>query len=507
MNASSDTPDEPQRETSDDSAAVAGRLDDETIRRRGSAAMFYVLSWGFANLVITFFGSVVLARLLSPRDFGLIAVGQTVATLASTVAEGGIASGFIRQSEGIALSVLRSINGFQFVITLAFAAVLTPIALQFGLAGAVTALMVWSMPIASPQIAGRVVLGRELRFRAIAIVEAVGVLAYYAWAIAGVLAGYGVWSLASGTVVRAGMSTLAVGGIVSWRLLVPSLARYRDVLAVIGFGIRFSLFNLTNVLYDQGKNIVIAAFGGTAALGLWVLAGRLLQVPYLMYQPINRVAFPAFSQFIASGRDPRPVLERVVRLSFAASTLVLPAFLVAVPGVITSLFGAKWDDAALIFPGVIISFFIGVPVGSVCIQFLFAVGRPSYVLRVAVITSALNLAAIAVLMWMIGISGIGFGTIPGAAVESILLARLVHQLTGARLFASMPVFSVASALAAAAGFVVGTVVGQDFLGAFLAGTTAVAVAAVVCAATSRSVIADLLSVGRRSVSTAIAEGQ
>ena len=96
MNASSDTPDEPQRETSDDSAAVAGRLDDETIRRRGSAAMFYVLSWGFANLVITFFGSVVLARLLSPRDFGLIAVGQTVATLASTVAEGGIASGFIR---------------------------------------------------------------------------------------------------------------------------------------------------------------------------------------------------------------------------------------------------------------------------------------------------------------------------------------------------------------------------------------------------------------------------
>ena len=48
---------------------------------------------------------------------------------------------------------------------------------------------------------------------------------------------------------------------------------------------------------------------------------------------------------------------------------------------------------------------------------------------------------------------------------------------------------------------------QDFLGALLAGTTAVMVAAVVCAATSRSVIVDLLSVGRRSVSTAIAEGQ
>ena len=58
-------------------------------------------------------------------------------------------------------------------------------------------------------------------------------LAYYTWAIAGVLAGFGVWSLASGSLVRAGVSTLAVTAVVGWRSIVPSLARYRDVLAVI----------------------------------------------------------------------------------------------------------------------------------------------------------------------------------------------------------------------------------------------------------------------------------
>ena len=67
--------------------------------------MFYVLSWGFASLVITFFGSLVLARLLNPRDFGLIAIGQTVVTLASTTAEGRIANGFIRQPRGISRPV------------------------------------------------------------------------------------------------------------------------------------------------------------------------------------------------------------------------------------------------------------------------------------------------------------------------------------------------------------------------------------------------------------------
>ena len=274
-------------------------------------------------------------------------------TLASTVAEGGIASGFIRQSEGIALSVLRSINGFQFVITLAFAAALTPIALQFGLAGAVTALMVWSMPIASPQIAGRVVLGaasvssdrhrgggRRTRLLRLGDRGCAG----------------GLRSLEPCVRHRGASRHVNARG-----------RRHRQLEIARAFACPLSrcsrsdrlrnsllLVQSQNVLYGQGKNIVIAIFGGTAALGFWVLADRLLQLPqYLMYQPINRVAFPAFSQFIASGRDPRPVLERVVRLSFAASTLVLPAFLVAVPGVITSLFGAKWDDAALIFPGVV----------------------------------------------------------------------------------------------------------------------------------------------------------
>jgi O-antigen/teichoic acid export membrane protein len=506
LNASGDKAREPARDAPDTPSEDDEMRGEWGVERRGFSAMFYVLSWGFANLVITFLGSLVLAGLLNPRDFGLIALGQTVATLGSTAAEGGIASGFIRQSHAIPRAVMRSINGFQLLATAALAGIVTPIALQFGTAGGVTALMVWALPLASPQMAGRVVLMRELRFRSIAVIEALGVLAYYTWAIAGVLAGFGVWSLASGSLVRAGVSTLAVTAVVGWRSIVPSLARYRDVLAVIGFGIRFSLTNLTNVIYDQGKNIVIALVGGTETLGLWALAARVLQIPYLMYQPIHQVAFPAFSQFLATGRDPRPMLERVARLSFAASTLALPAFLVAVPGLITTFFSVQWDDASLIFPGVLISYFIGVPVGSVCIQFLFAVGKPSYVLRVTLLASITNLICIPALYWVIGISAIGYGTIPGAALESILLARLTQELTGARLFSTMPTFSLASLLAAAGGFAVASAIGNEAVGAVVASATAAAIALGVCLMIARPVVLDLVKVGRRSVSTAFAEG-
>jgi PST family polysaccharide transporter len=491
----------------DASTEITGRLEDVPVGRRGAAAMFYVVSWGFASVAITFLGSLVLARHLTPHDFGVIAIGQTVATLATVTSDGGIASGFIRQPESISLAVLKSINGVQLLITLLLAAVITPVALQFGLAGSLTALIVWSLPIASLQVAGRVVLIRELRFREIAFTEALGMLGFYAWSIVGVLMGHGVWALASGMLIRAMVSTLVIGGIVGFASLVPSFRRYHDVLGVMGFGIKFSMTNLTNVLYDQAKNVIVVLIGGTTALGMWALASRILQLPALIFRPIHSVAFPAFAQVISSGRNPRPALERVARLSFAASALVLPAFLVASPGLIASLFGEQWVDATLIFPGVILSLFINAPIAASCIQFLFALGHASTVLKWTIISLIVSLISIALLFWLIGLSGIGFGTVPGALVESVVLARIVRDLNGARLFDTAASFFTSALLAVGVGLAVASALGQNALSALVAAAAAAAVAGIGCAVTERAVVADLLSTGRRSVSTAFAGGR
>jgi PST family polysaccharide transporter len=304
--------------------------------------------------------------------------------------------------------------------------------------------------------------------------------------------------------IRAGAATCAVGFIVGWGVLVPSLKRYRDVLGVIGFGIRFSLTLLVTVIYEQIKNIVIVLVAGTPTLGLWSLASRVLQIPYLMYNPINQLAFPAFSQFNAAARDLRPVIERVTRLSFVTSTLTLPAFLVAIPGMISVLFGPQWDDAALIFPGVICAIFIGLPITAPCIQLLYAMGKASEVLRITVLGLVLNLACVALLLWLVGVSGIGFGTVPGAALESVMLARIVHDINGAKLIGMMPKFLLAGLLAVGGGFVVVSGIDHEAVGAVLGSATALAVAATVCFLSEKATLLDLLSVGRRSVSLAFA---
>ena len=190
MNASGDKAGEPDRDAPDTPPEDDEMRGEWGVDRRGFSAMFYVLSWGFANLVITFLGSLVLAGLLNPRDFGLIALGQTVATLGEHRGGGRycerLHSPIAERSPARSCGLSTGSNCWS---TAALAGSSTPIAAPVRSDRGVTALMVWALPLASPQMAGRVVLGRELRFRAIAVIEAMGVLAYYAWAIAGVLAG------------------------------------------------------------------------------------------------------------------------------------------------------------------------------------------------------------------------------------------------------------------------------------------------------------------------------
>lgn len=485
---------------------LAGRLEPSTLRQRGAASLFYVMSWGFGNLVATFLGGVVLARMLGPREFGLIAVGNTVALLAGVVSEGGIASGYIRQPGGISRSVLRSVNGAQLCLSVAIATLIALIGLRFGLAGALTACMVWALPVASPQTAGRVVLMRELRFRDVSIAEAAGVASYYVWSISLVAAGGGVWALATGAIVRAAAMTLTVAAFTGWGLMVPSLRAYHDVLRVAGFGIRFSMSWLANVLYLQGQNIVIGLSSGVDTLGLWTLATRVMQVPNLIYVPLNQVAFPAFSQLLAADEDPKPLLERVASVSSAASAIVLPSFLVAMPGLIPVVFGEQWTDAWLVLPGISLAIFVAAPTVAPCSQFLFAVNKPSIVLHATIVANVVGLCAITALTWAIGFAGAGLGTVVTAGIESYLLARAVRSLTGAAVWTTMPSLLATGVVASAAGFGVATALGYGVLGALAASLTAAVTATLGCAITQPTVLRDLMHIVRRSLSVVFRQG-
>ena len=253
------------------------RLSAGQVRHRAVTGAAIDVLRGISVRFLGLVGTLVLARLLTPSDFGIVAFGATFVTFANWLADGGIGSALIRRVDPPARADLKALLAFQLGLSTALALVVSTALIPFGQLGQVTALMLCALPVTAARAPGVILAERRLDYRPLAIVEIFESICYYAWAIGAVYEGWGVWALASANVVRA-----FVGGAVllllipSARLLpYPSWARVRTLL---GFGFRYQAVGVTNMLRDQGINLLVALVAGVSALGVWSVAHRILQI-------------------------------------------------------------------------------------------------------------------------------------------------------------------------------------------------------------------------------------
>ena len=110
-------------------------LPREEVRRRSLAGIFYLTSSSLLNLVIGFAASIVLARMLTPSDFGTVAIGSTALLIGGALADGGLGAGMVRRPAPPTRQELRTLNGIQLAFALTFCVPICLIALEFGRTG------------------------------------------------------------------------------------------------------------------------------------------------------------------------------------------------------------------------------------------------------------------------------------------------------------------------------------------------------------------------------------
>src|SRR5439155_12925669 len=159
-------PDEALRETERDSVKD----------RAAAAAGIYGLG-GIAQQALGFLGILVLARLVVPHDFGVVAFGTTLIFAIQLFADGGVGVALIRQPGEVSRSQFEAVMGAQLVAATVIAAAIAAIAVQFGQTGQAAAIMLLSVPIISWRSAGTVRVERELRYRPLVISSLVEVVA------------------------------------------------------------------------------------------------------------------------------------------------------------------------------------------------------------------------------------------------------------------------------------------------------------------------------------------
>jgi O-antigen/teichoic acid export membrane protein len=456
----------------DRSALPSDQLDSREFRRRASAGVAIVASTSFVTLGVGFFGNLVLARLLVPWDFGLVAIGLALMTFAMALADGGLAQGLLRQERTPDRKQLGGISAIQLAIGLSIGLVAGAVAMRFGESGLVVATMMAALPIPALQLPNRIMLARSLRFGTLAKADMTGLVAFYGWSILGVLLGFGVWAMATGVVVRQ-----AVGVAVTLRLsplgfVGPSLSGVQGVAPIIKFGVRFQTVHFTTMVREQGLNAATGAIAGVTTLGLWSFMSRLLQLPLLFFESLSRVSFPAMAQLLSAKEDPRPLVERAAGMSALGAAVMLSTFVGAAPELVPGVFGEQWRASTAVVPWVSLALLIGGPVSVACVGYLYAANEPARVLRAALVSTAAWFMVALPLLPLLGLEALGIGALACAIVDAWLLARATRILSGARVLRPLAAPLVIAVLAGGLGWTLASTGPSNLTSAVLGGAAA-----------------------------------
>lgn len=326
-----------------------GQADDTGLREQAAGGTLWTLSQTIGSRLATTLVFIVLARLLEPASFGLMALAAAIVSVMTLLVEQGFGGALIQRS-----TLERGHENAAFLTSLALGALLgaacllgagwladafdqpelAPVLRVLAFVPAVTAL--GSVPLA--------LLSRQLRFRQMAIRTWTATAVSGVAAVTAAVAGLGVWALVIQLLTQVVVSSALLWILARWR---PGVRTSR---AQLGHLLKFSSsllgMNLLNVCNRRSDDFLIGAVLGPVALGLYAVAYRVLLVMTdTLTRTISHVAYPLFCLV----QDDR---ERLLRGYYSASqvsaAIAFPAFLmmaVTAPQVVPTLFGSQWDES------------------------------------------------------------------------------------------------------------------------------------------------------------------
>lgn len=308
-------------------------------------------------------GLVVMARLVTPGDYGVFAMVATLTGLIAMLKDAGLAKATV-QSKTIThedINALFWVNvGVGAALACGTAALAPALAWFYGdpRITAPVAAMGFSFFFSAFATQHTALLHRQLRFKTL---ESIGVASQLAGAIVmlgSAWLGAGYWSLVFNVLAMRAVNTVMVLAVSDWRPSRPSGALGAG--AMLRFGRDLSGYNAVSYLQRNLDNILIGRFCSALDLGLYVKAYGLLRMPIMQIQePISTVVVPALSRL---QDDPQRYRSYFLKATMAVVFVGMPlvAFTaISSREILLILLGERWLGAVPIFQALIPAAFVG----------------------------------------------------------------------------------------------------------------------------------------------------
>ena len=393
------------------------------------------LIWSFVDTMagqgITFVVGIILARLLSPREFGLIGMITVFIAVSESFINSGFSSALIRKKDctDTDFSTVFFFNlavGILFFLMLFFSA---PAISSFFNEPELTAILQVLgivLIIDSLTLIQRTILTKRIDFKLQAKISMIASIGSGVVSITMAFYGLGVWALVAQRIVKQGLNSLFLWLWNRWKpLLVFSVKSFKEL---FGFGSKLLLSGLIDTIYRNVYYLIIGKYFSAQELGFYTKADEFKRLPSQNLNAIiGRVSYPVLSTLQDDIPRLRNNYQKLIRsVMFITFVLMLGMAAVAEP-MIHTLIGAKWEPAIIYLQMLC---FVGMmyPLHALNLNMLQVQGRSDLFLKLEVIKKIIAIPTIVI--------GVFFGIkmmIAGMMVNTLIAYYLNSYWSGKKI--------------------------------------------------------------------------
>ncbi len=385
------------------------------------------------KFVLRMGSTVVLARLLSPEDYGLIGMATVVVGFVQLFKDLGLSAATVQKAK-INHQQVSTLFWINLIISFAIALVviaLAPVVASFydePLLRGITMALGITFIFSGLTVQHQALLQRQMQFTKLAKIEIISMLVGVIVSIAAARSGLGYWALVLMQIATTITNAITVWISCSWRPGLPS--KDSAIKSMLAFGGNLTGFRLVNYFSRNLDNLLIGRYWGSQQLGLYAKAYQLVLLPIeQINSPVNSVALPALSRLQYEPEKYSRYYYKAILLITSLGMPVVGFLFAAADKVIILTLGEQWMGAVPIFRYLMPAAFMGTfnVAGGWVFQTL---GRTDRQLRMGLVLTAIDIAVFSIsVRW----GALGVAAAYGLSRPIIWIPKMIYCYHGTHL--------------------------------------------------------------------------
>lgn len=399
---------------------------ESSLKTKTLSGMIWSFVQRFGTMAISLVSNIVLARLLTPDDYGTIGMLMIFIAVANTFVDGGFGSALIQKKEPTKedYSTIFWWNMFLSLVLYGVLYVCAPAVARFydlPLLSQVLRVQGFVLILNALSIIQQNQLRKQLKFKRLASVTVVSAVLSAGIAIVLAYMGWGVWALVAQQLMLSGFNAIQFWLLNKW---VPLLTFSKDSFKqLFGFGGFMLLSSLINTIFNNINGLIIGRFFSTSTMGYFSQAKKIEDATTMsVTSVVEQVTYPILSEHQNDKEKMRCILKRFNTSTFFIVTPMMLLICLFAEPIIVFLFTEKWLPAA---PYLKILALHGIPMGLQGVNYnaIAAIGKSKTIFATTIVKRIMTISLMLLGVYIADVEGLLWGMVISSSL--IILYNMI----------------------------------------------------------------------------------